>query len=195
MKNFKFYFQILLVLSVVYLYYLHFSYKSGLTEKYNPIVSGKSSSGLVYVNVDTLLENYDLYKKLKSDFEDKQKSAEADIESKKVALSQEYELAQSKAKGGMMTELQMQQAEEKLMKKQQDLVEYQRGEEQKLGEENQRIIRTVYSNISGYLKKLNETANYQFVFGFTNEGGILLANDSLNITKFVLEGINKEGKN
>jgi hypothetical protein len=39
---------------------------------------------------------------------------------------------------------------------------------------------------------MNKSGRYQFIFGYTQEGGILLANDSLNITKYVLEGLNKK---
>ena len=36
--------------------------------------------------------------------------------------------------------------------------------------------------------------NYHFIMGYTKDGAILLANDSLDITENVIEGLNEEYK-
>ena len=187
----------ILALAVGYLYFLHFKTNDPGNSAMPslPVTGGAGSSNLVYVNIDSLLDHYELYQKMKSDFEVKQKSTEEEIEKRKSALQDEYASTQDKAKSGLMTEKEMQQAEEKLMKKQQDLMDYKDSEEGKLASENQKLNKDLYGKITSFLGKMNKSTNYQFVFGYTKEGGILLANDSLNITKYVLDGLNKEGAN
>ena len=49
---------------------------------------------------------------------------------------------------------------------------------------------SVHSHLTGYLKEFNKDHNYHFILGYQRGSGILLANDSLDITRFVLKGLN-----
>lgn len=196
MKKISNYFQVLLAIAVAILFYLHFSEKKTEENKFASLPSAGSipSSGMVFVNIDSLLERYILYQKLKTDFEKKQTIFENEMEKRKNSLETEYTAAQNKARAGQLTEMQMAETEEKLMRKQQELMYYKQEEEEKLGEQNQKMTKDIFSKIHDFLYKINKEANYQFVFGYTREGGILLANDSLNITKYVVEGLNQEAQ-
>jgi outer membrane protein len=50
----------------------------------------------------------------------------------------------------------------------------------------------LYAKLSSYLKEYNKGKNYTFILGYQKGGGILFANDSLDITREVLDGLNKE---
>ena len=182
--------NITLAIAVAILYVLHF--KGQNETAMPPMVSASGSGNLVYVNIDTLLENYTLYQKKKVEFETAQKSFEADMEGKKAQLQANYDAAQSKARAGNMTEAQMQAEEEKLMQQQQQLMDYKTGVEEKMAQQNVEFNKSLYNQLNAYLREMNKTGRYQFILGYTQEGGILLANDSLNITKYVLEGLNKK---
>lgn len=179
--------NIVLAIAVAVLYFLHF--KTNDSVALPPVSAGGGQ--LVYVNIDTLLENYTMYQKKKTEFEAAQKSFEADMEGKKAQLQKNYEAAQNKARSGNMTEAQMQAEEEKLMQQQQQLMDYKTGMEEEMAKQNIEFNKSLYNELSNYLREMNKNSRYQFIFGYTQEGGILLANDSLNITKYVLEGLNK----
>jgi outer membrane protein len=50
---------------------------------------------------------------------------------------------------------------------------------------------SVHSRLVAVLKDLNKSNNYFYVMGYQRGNGILFANDSLDITKQVLEELNK----
>lgn len=49
----------------------------------------------------------------------------------------------------------------------------------------------LYTKLNNYLREFNADKNLQFVLGYQKGGGILFANDSLNVTRQVIEGLNK----
>jgi outer membrane protein len=46
--------------------------------------------------------------------------------------------------------------------------------------------------ITDYIKKFNTGKNFSYVLGYSQGGGILFANDSLDITNEIIEGLNSE---
>ena len=59
-------------------------------------------------------------------------------------------------------------------------------------EEQAKFNESLYSKLSSYLKEYNKGKNYTFILGYQKGGGILFANDSLDITAQVLSGLNKQ---
>jgi outer membrane protein len=51
-----------------------------------------------------------------------------------------------------------------------------------------------YGNIFEYIKSYNKENGYEFVLGYSKGGGILFADASLDVTKKIVEGLNKEYK-
>ncbi|MFM7901379.1 MAG: OmpH family outer membrane protein, partial [Bacteroidota bacterium] len=49
---------------------------------------------------------------------------------------------------------------------------------------------SVHARLVGVLKELNKSNNFFYVLGYQRNNGILFANDSLDITKQVLEELN-----
>jgi outer membrane protein len=193
MKNLSLILNGVLIIAVGVLYYLHFSYQKDATLSAEVMPTGKmTSASLVYINSDSLLNNYVYYKNLKTSLEDKAKKSEAELQSKSSALQNETQIYQQKAQTGAITREQAQATEEGLMKKQQQLVARKEELGRQFGEEEQKLTEQLYIRINAYLKKLNKATNYKFVF--SKSGGILFANDSLDITKQVTEGLNKEFK-
>ncbi len=185
--------NVVLLIAVGILYYFHFSGdKSNIsndempTEHYIPL----PNAGIVYVNSDSLLEQYEFFKNERNLFEAAQNRIKNELKTQGERLQQDVDLYQKQAIG--MTDLERGQKEEQLSMKQQQLM--QRKEEllNKLDEDQGRSSEELYSRLNLYLKKLNKSRNYNFVLGFQKGGGILFANDSLNITKDVIEGLNKE---
>ncbi len=193
MKNIPIILNVILAIAVAVLYYLHFAGngkgstgKEGQSVQYIPI----SNSGIVFVNSDSLLEHYEFYKNAKKQFEASQTRIKSELKTQGENLQKEIEQYQQQAIG--MTDAEKMQKEEQLGMKQQQIM--QRKEEllDKLDAEQSKSSEELYNRLNQYLKKYNEGKNYNFVLGYQKGGGILFANDSLNITKDVVEGLNKE---
>lgn len=192
MRNISLVLNIVLLISVGILYYLHFKTKPGTTDedestnRYLPV----SNSGIVFVNSDSLLDEYEFYKNEKKQFEAAQNRIKNELQSQGEKLQQEVEVYQQQAIG--MTDTERAKKEEQLTMKQQQIMQKKEELLDKLDADQSKSSEELYSRLNKYLKKLNNGRNYNYVLGFQKGGGILFANDSLNITKDVVEGLNKE---
>jgi outer membrane protein len=184
--------NIVLTLAVAVLFFLHFSSKpsadSGVAADGN-VVAGRRT---VYVQVDSLLKNYEFFKDTRKELENKNFQLENELTTKGRSLQNEVAFFQQKAQ--TMTPEQARSTEAQLMKKQQDLVAYRDQSAQALGMEEAKKNEELYKNIRSYIDKYNKENGYEFVLGYSLGGGILFANPSLDVTQKILDGLNKEYK-
>lgn len=186
-------FNIILGIAVVVLYILHFS-----TSSTTPVFTSTSdsthvideSATTVYVNGDSLLENYDYFKKAKKDFEAKTARTENEIAAKRSILEKDF--ANYQQQGASMTTEQRAKIEEALMRKEQELRSYSENAANKLQEEQVKFNEKLFDKVSDYLKEHTKGKKYKIVMNYTKGTGILYANDSLDITSEVLKGLNEQ---
>lgn len=190
MKNASLALNIVLIIAVAFLYY----------KVYNPDVStapavaisgsGMPSNAIVFINSDTLLADYNFFNQLKDGLEKKQDSIDASLKQKAKALEQEVLAYQNR--GASMSPEQRAKEEERLMGKQQGLMDLKQSLVDQLQMEESDMNDSIHSNLTRYLKEYNKDKNYLYILGYQRGSGILLANDSLDITKEILEGLNKK---
>ena len=193
MRNLAMVLNVILIIAVAVLYYLHFKENKTIispVEKQNQSFIPMPGTGIVYVNSDSLLDQYEFYKNERSKFEASQNKIKNELKTQGEILQGEVDLYQKQAIG--MTDMERAKKEEQLTIKQQQIM--QRKEEllNKLDEEQGKSSEELYLRLNQFLKKFNKSKNYNFVLGFQKGGGILFANDSLNITRDVVDGLNKE---
>ncbi|CAG5009396.1 hypothetical protein DYBT9275_04487 [Dyadobacter sp. CECT 9275] len=181
--------NIVLSLAVAVLFFLHFSGKpsADTTVADGNVVAGRRT---VYVQVDSLLKNYDFFKDTKKELENKNYQLENDLNQKGRSLQNEVAFFQQKAQ--TMTPEQARSTEAQLMKKQQDLVAYRDQAAQGLAQEEAKKNEELYKNIRAYIEKYNKENGYEYVLGYSLGGGILFANPSMDVTKKIIDGLNKE---
>jgi len=196
MKNLNLVLISILFIAVGVLYYLHFNSPPNAASG-TPAESTKPSkvyevkaSNIVYLNSDSLLDNYAYLKVKKEGLEARHKRITAELQAEGERLQSDAE--SYRQHGAMMTEDQRQKTEEQLVMRQQQLVQKEKSMLSKLDEEQDAINEQLFKNLSNYLKEYNKDKNYQFILGYQKGGGILLANDSLDITESVIEGMNKK---
>ena len=125
MKNFLLIINIVLLILVGYLYYLHFSDSRSTQISQKLPYSGNSiqneKAKVAYIDLDSLQNNYGYYKKLKKDFEQKQTQANDEI----TALQKKYQTRamQLQQKAATMSPAEQQDAMQEINKMQQDLQE------------------------------------------------------------------------
>ena len=82
MKNLSLILNAVLIVAVGVLFYLHFSAKGSTTAgpaKAEGISIYQPDVPIVYVNIDTLLSNYEYFNDMQNDFADKQSELEAEL--------------------------------------------------------------------------------------------------------------------
>jgi len=185
----------LLAIAVVVLFILHFNNPSaeGEAEKENASVSAPAipiSSNIVYVNSDSLLENYVFYKAKKAEFESKENQIKNHLQAESERLQKDaadYQELAATMSGGERAK-----REEELMVRQQNLMKKKDDMLEAFDEEQSKFNEELFAKLSAHLKAYNKEKNYTFILGYQKGGGILFANDSLDITRDVLDGLNKD---
>jgi outer membrane protein len=152
-----------------------------------------SSSPIVYVNSDSLLNNYQYFKELKIKFEGKSKKADADLKDKSAAFQREVAAYQQSA--NTMSADQRSQTEQRLARKQQELQVYQQNAGTALQNEETQENEKLYDKVAEYLKKHAKDNGYKMVLTYAKgNSAILFADESLDVTKEVIKGLNEAYK-
>lgn len=201
MKNLSLVFNAVLAVCVAILFYLHFSSKNAGSSSKNeiiitdstgvstPLVLDLKPSQFVYVNSDTLLENFEMTKVIRKELENHRKSSENSFQSKVQAFQSEIQNLQERASS--MTQEQGEAKQKELAVREQQLGEMQSQLQEQLGKKEAEKTEALHNFISDYLKR-NYSDKYTYILGYSQGGGILLANESLDITNEVVKGLNKE---
>jgi outer membrane protein len=178
-----------LAIAVIILFYLQL--KKPAEEKTIPSVASKPiASNIVYVNSDSLLDNYTFFKNKKAEFESREEEIRQRLKAESDKLQKDAGDYQDRA--ATMTENERAKKEEELMQRQQALMKKKDDMLGSFDEEQSKFNEQLYAKLSAYLKEFNKGKNYTFILGYQKGGGILFANDSLDITSQVLNGLNKE---
>jgi outer membrane protein len=147
---------------------------------------------IVFVNTDTLFEKYELFKSIKGQLEKKNRTLETDLGNRLRKLESEMIEAQQRAQAGGYTPNQMRDKEQEMMRKQEELAEYKATQAEKLMDEERKLNKQLMDAIKKYMNSFGPENNLNYVLGYSEGGGILYAVDSLDITKQVLQGLNKQ---
>ena len=199
MKNLQLIANITFGIAIAVLFYLHFSNNSSNEQK-NNIVSPKielKSSKLVYINTDSLWENYDYVKDIKKVLLNQRNQAEAEFAQKYQALANEEQNFREVAQ--RLSEEEGIKQQQELLLKEQKLGEFRDQMQERLMKSEQDKNEQITKNITDYLKVAYQNTPYNYSLGYTRGGGILCAHDSLDITNEVVKGLNsnhekEEGK-
>jgi outer membrane protein len=187
-KNISIALNIVLIIAVAILYFLHFSGNNSHVGSSKSLVGTDLS--VAYVNSDSLIKKFNLYDDLKKSFEEKRTRMETDYATK--ARSLEGEIASFQKSAQMMSPGEIKAREENLMMKRQGLMQYQEQLSQQLMQDEMQLNDSLYNKITTYIKGYSKDKQYDMVFGYSKGAGILYAQDSLDVTKEVLEGLNKQ---
>ncbi len=157
--------------------------------------ANQTSSRIVYVNTDTLLNNYLYYKDVVKEFENKRFALENDLQKRSQSFQNEVALFQRRIQAGGISEDQAKGTQAVLQKKEQDIMLFRDNAAGNLQQEQAKKTDELLSNITVYLKKFNSGDKYDMVIGYSKGGGVLYAKEDLDITAQVLKGLNEEYKN
>ncbi len=195
MKNISLALNAILTIAVAVLFYLHFSLKSSCNnpedaepkkEKQKVDISSLKASRIMYVHFDTLSDKYELQQESVKKLEEKQRSYEAQLASKQKQLEQEFMKAQEEAK--YMTDIQRAQIGAELQKKEQELYQLQERYSNSFAEEMSNLDKKIKEEINAFLDEYKQDREIDYIL---NYAVVLYANDSLDVTDEILEGLNR----
>lgn len=194
MKNVSLIINIVLGVAVAVLFVLHFT-SPQIPEEMNAdnekLTENLSlSKDIVYVDFDTLLNNYDMFFDLQKQFIEKQQTMESELNSSSRSYERQVADYQDKVQKGLVTRSQAQQMEVELTQLQQELMQQRDQYQRELMEEEQVMNRQIQHSINDFLKEYNTDHNYQYILSHSFGGPFLYTDRNLNITREVIAGIN-----
>jgi outer membrane protein len=195
MKKLSVILYIVLFLAVAALYFLHFSGNSKTKKSVTTAnIAGSPAKGIAYINIDTVIFKFDMFLDRRNDLMAKQKSAEAELNSKGNQYQKDVKDYQDKANKGLITRATAAQIEQSLGQQQQELVGLRDKLQSNLVEEEQVMNRQILEYITKFLEDNRSEYNYQFILGKSFGSVVLYSDNSLDITQNVLDAINKKYK-
>ena len=146
---------------------------------------------IVFVNQDTLLANYNYFKAVQTKMQALSQKAQSEIQTKGQAFQKE--VADYQKSANALRPAQKAATEKKLAKEQQTLQDLQQNTAKQLQEIEAGENTTLYNKIADYLKTYTKTKGYKIVLTYSKSNpSMLYGDDSLDITKEVVAGLNDE---
>lgn len=195
MKQISLIINFVLVLAVAALFILFFSSKSGKAEASSPesVQSCAGSGSIVYIQMDTLVNNFDMFNDLKSELESKGAAIQNDLNKKSRAFENDAKDFENKISKGLLTRSQAETEQNALLQRQQELQTYSQQKQMEIAEEETVMFNQVMDAIQTYVEKYNKEKKYALILTSSSTTNTVLSGDAtLNITQDILNGINKE---
>jgi outer membrane protein len=197
MKSISTILSILALIGVSILGYL-FSKNSGKSARAPRVVNATDAKGVLttaganiaFVDLDTLENNYESFKKKKAEFEQKDKNLGADLERMAAAIQQDAMNLDKKAQGGQVTEAQYKDEMIRLQQRQQQMEQKRQNEGASLLKAQDEFNNQLQKNIRGFLEDYAAEKGFDYVLAYTKTSTILYANEEFDITQDVIDALN-----
>lgn len=145
---------------------------------------------VVYVNSEKLLSNYKGMQAARAAYQNKASAWKANIDT--LASEMQKQVLKYGKESRSMTARERQLAQEIMSSKQKQFTEYQQAISAQAREEDAKMTGDVVTHVNAYLKKYGESKGYKIILAATEYGNLAYAEEGLDITDQVLEGLNKE---
>ena len=184
--------ETILGVAVVALFVLHFTCKPTCD---HPVVAADGSVAaelpIAYINLDSLLENYQFAIEANDQIMSKQEDARLKLNTRARNLQNKAADFQRKLdNNAFLSRERAEQEAMKIQKEQQELQELEAKLSQDIAMELQDINLQLADSLTNYLKEYNADGRFQMILSNTGKDNILMAADALDITNDVIEGLN-----
>lgn len=152
--------------------------------------ANRNHGGIAYVELDSVIANFDMAKDKATELEEKTKSSEAELASKSQAFDRDVRDFQNKVQKGLVTRATAAEMEQTLQQQQQTLLARRDEMAYNLNEESLVAQRQVLEYINMYLAEFNADRGFQYILAKQFPGPILYSDTSLDVTADVIAGLN-----
>lgn len=151
----------------------------------------ETSKGMAFVEIDSLLTQYSFCIEQKAILETKSKQFEAQMAGKMSQIEKAYvEFQQKMQNGAFSSQEQAQTAQQRVQKLQQEGAQLEQQLTKKMAAEQEKFNNTLRDSLRSFLKDYNKTQGYSMIVAKQGDN-VLYADEKLNLTKEVIEGMNK----
>ena len=149
---------------------------------------------IAYVELDTLMSQYQLYKDYSEVLTRKGNNIQKTLAQKQRALENHAAAVQKKYESNEFTTRdEVERAQASIQKEQNDLAELADRLQNEFAMEQARINEEARDSIQSFLKRYNKTKKYDYVMVKAGDN-LLIANPKYNITNEIVKGLNKRYK-
>ena len=193
---FKTIFYIIIVLAIAGLYVLHFCDKGCKKPGGTTVVTGTPGNGdIMYVNLDSISENYELMKILTDDIEQEIQRQTAIFDNKEKSFQKKYNQFQQNYQSGILTEVQIQNAQQQLQEEYQSIMAERERVLTDLDNRQAAALSQVMASLTVASERINtEKFGASYILGYKAGTQILYGDPTKDITNEVLEELNKHYK-
>lgn len=155
--------------------------------------SEAQSGDIVYVRIDTLIMQYDMYSDLRSSFEAKATSVQDDLNKKGRKLESDIKAFENQYNKGLLTRSAAEQQQNSLQQRQQELQNLMAQKQYEMQEEEMVLNNQIMDAIKTYLEEYNKVHGFSAILTTSEATNIVIVgNPGLDITQEVVEGLNAE---
>ncbi|WP_296700403.1 OmpH family outer membrane protein [Algoriphagus sp.] len=145
---------------------------------------------VAFVYTDSVINKYDYFVKKSEEITEKGKKFEGELQSR--AQGFEREVANFQQSANTMTQNQALAKQDELGKKQQNLMTYRDNLMQELSVDEANLYNEVYTEVQDFLKTYAQENSLDVILSYTRGGAVWYASDAMDLTKEVIEGLNKK---
>lgn len=150
---------------------------------------------VAWVQLDSIQNNYEYYKTVQKQLEDKQASAEAQMNAKGKSFANQYQSLQERAQAGQLTQQQYEKEVTRLQQAQANLQQLEAKLSVQLQEEAVNQQRALVDTIRAQVKKYAKEKGYDFVLCQNSDiNNVLFASEVYEITDEIVALLNKHYK-
>lgn len=199
MKNISYVINGILAIAIIVLFVLFFTSKSDTTKDEAVLQSPKNDSiptlPIAYVNIDSLLQNYNYAKDMTTHLMKKFNTANNTMAQKQKQFEAEVVDFQRKAQqNAFISQERAEQEQKRLEKLDRDLQQMAQRLQTDLGTEQQKVNSQIADSVRLCLKEYNQKANYEIIFSNNSLDNVLIARDAYDITDEILTILNSRYK-
>lgn len=172
--------------------YIQSGSKAGAAEDGTEADIQAEKGAIVYVDLDRILQEYDMANDLRSVVETKVQNIQAEVNRRGKKLESDVNAFQDKLNKGLMTRSVAEVQGQKLQQQEQEFNNYAQQKQNEINEEQVVMMNQLADAIKTYLDNFNETMQYAMIL--TNQGGapVITGDSALDITDVVIAGLNEE---
>jgi len=184
-----------LLIAIIALYILHFMAPKQKVFVPKTVTDEPGSGEIVYVNLDNINENYELVTILTGDIQTEMAKQEAIFANKETTFKKKYKQFQENMNSGVLTQVQMEYAQQQLMQEYQQLEDDKERVFNDLQARQAAALLQIYDSLQAAVHRINVERNASFVISYQHQSPFLLLVDpTKDITEHVLFELNRSFK-
>lgn len=195
MKNGLIALNVVLLIAVGVLFYLHFSSTNKtMTNSKNTNTTANTGNGecrIAYFEMDSLTNNFSMIKDVKTELAKEEDQMNGELNGMQKMYNDR--IAQYQKQGQSMTQVESEKANRDILQLQETLRNRKQQMDQKYQDLYSRKMQEVKSKIEDFLKEYNKSHGYSYILSY-EPGFIYYRDTAYNITADLLKGLNAQYK-